>query len=122
MEEVDSVDGAIIQRQRKQAAPTAQLDSERAAAKKRQQLASRQYGRGDAVKTKNIKDKKLRGNLRALEERYKDAALKAKDAEILLENSSDFLSLRASWSALTKSGRTRSKQALALRVQRKALS
>lgn len=71
--------------------PTAQLDSEQALAKKRQLEASRQYGRGHAIKTKNVRDKKLRGNLKALEERYKDAALKAKDAEILLENSSGFL-------------------------------
>lgn len=43
------------------------------------------------MQTKNIRDKKLRGNLKALEDRYKDAALKAKDAEILLENTSGFL-------------------------------
>jgi U3 small nucleolar RNA-associated protein 7 len=40
---------------------------------------------------KSIKDKKLRGNLKALENKYKDATLKAKDAEILLENSSGLL-------------------------------
>ena len=40
---------------------------------------------------KSVKDKKLRGKLKALEERNKDAALKAKDAEILLENQSGFL-------------------------------
>lgn len=77
--------------QRKKSAPTAQLNSEQAAAKKGQRAANRQYGRGQGVQTKNIRDKKLRGNLRALEERYKDAALKAKDAEILLENSAGFL-------------------------------
>lgn len=71
--------------------PTAQLDPEQLAQKKRQQEANQQYGRGKAVQTKNIKDKKLRGNLRALEERYREATLKAKDAEILLENESGFL-------------------------------
>ena len=76
---------------RKKTAPTAPLNAEQAALKKRQLEANRQYGRGQAIKTKNIKDKKVRGNLRALEERYRDAALKAKDAEILLENSSGFL-------------------------------
>lgn len=40
---------------------------------------------------KSIRDKKLRGNLKALENKYKDATLKAKDAEILLENEGGFL-------------------------------
>lgn len=40
---------------------------------------------------KSIRDKKLRGNLKALETKYRDAALKSKDAEILLENTSGFL-------------------------------
>lgn len=74
-----------------QIAPTATLGVEEAAKQKRQLEASRQYGRGKGIQTKNIKDKKLRGNLRALEDRYKDATLKAKDAEILLENNSGFL-------------------------------
>lgn len=71
--------------------PTAKLTKEQEATKKRQREASQQYGRGQGVQTTGIKDKKLRGNLRALEERYQDAALKAKDAEILLENESGFL-------------------------------
>ncbi|KAK5120292.1 hypothetical protein LTR85_006498 [Meristemomyces frigidus] len=77
--------------QRRRGPPTAQVNPEDAAAKKRQLEASRQYGRGKGISTKSIKDKKLQGNLRALEERYQDAALKAKDAEILLENQSGFL-------------------------------
>jgi U3 small nucleolar RNA-associated protein 7 len=80
-----------IRTQRKKTAPTAPLDPEQEAAKKRQREANRQYGRGKAIRTKDIRDKKLRGNLKALEERYRDANLKAKDAEILLENSSGFL-------------------------------
>jgi U3 small nucleolar RNA-associated protein 7 len=40
---------------------------------------------------KNIRDKKLRGNLKSLEAKYKTAALQAKDAEILHENTSGFL-------------------------------
>jgi U3 small nucleolar RNA-associated protein 7 len=67
------------------------LNPEQAAAKKRQLEANQQYGRGKGVQLKTIKDKKLRTKLRALEERYNDAALKAKDAEILLENQSGFL-------------------------------
>lgn len=72
-------------------APTSQLDPEKAALAKRAAEAQRDYGRGKKIQTKSIKDKKLRGSLRALEDKYKDAALKAKDAEILLENTSGFL-------------------------------
>lgn len=71
--------------------PTAALNPEEAARKQRQLEADKQYGRGKSIQTKNIKDKKLRANLRSLEDRYKDATLKAKDAEILLENSSGLL-------------------------------
>lgn len=77
--------------QRRRGPPTARLNSEQAAQKKRLLEAQQQYGRGQGIQTKSIKDKKIRGNLKALEERYQDAALKAKDAEILLENESGFL-------------------------------
>ncbi|KAI9737220.1 MAG: Small subunit (SSU) processome component [Claussenomyces sp. TS43310] len=53
--------------------------------------AQRAYGRGRKIPLHGIKDKKLRGNLKALEKKYRDATLKAKDAEILLENSGGFL-------------------------------
>ncbi|KAH8705636.1 putative small nucleolar ribonucleoprotein complex subunit [Talaromyces proteolyticus] len=59
--------------------------------KKRLVEATQKYGRGKAVRLKGIKDKKLRGNLRAVEDRYQTAALRAKDAEILLENDGGFL-------------------------------
>ena len=49
------------------------------------------YGRGKKISAKSAKDKKLRGNLKILEDKYKDATLKAKDAEILLENESGYL-------------------------------
>lgn len=95
MADVETTDlvkaNGTVKVQRKKTAPTAPLNAEQAAAKKRQDEANKQYGRGQGVKTKSIRDKKLRGNLRALEERYRDAALKAKDAEILLENSAGFL-------------------------------
>lgn len=58
---------------------------------RRQAQANKEYGRGKKIPLKNIRDKKLRGNLKALESKYKDAALKAKDAEILLENDGGFL-------------------------------
>lgn len=53
--------------------------------------AQKAYGRGRAVDVKSVKDKKLRRNLTTLETKYKEATLKAKEAEILLENESGFL-------------------------------
>ncbi|ORY64442.1 BING4CT domain-containing protein [Pseudomassariella vexata] len=53
--------------------------------------AQRDYGRGKQIPVKGIKDKKLRRSLKAVESKYKDAAIKAKDAEILLEHTSGFL-------------------------------
>ncbi|EMC96511.1 hypothetical protein BAUCODRAFT_33869 [Baudoinia panamericana UAMH 10762] len=87
----DLVRNGQVKVQRKKAPPTKQLSFEDAAAKKRQLAANRQYGRGKGIAVKDIRDRKLRGNLTALEERYQDAALKAKDAEILLEHESGFL-------------------------------
>lgn len=46
-------------------------------------LASSTYGRGSKIRTKTIRDKKLRGNLKTLENKYRDASSRAKDAEIL---------------------------------------
>ncbi|KAI2611488.1 BING4CT-domain-containing protein [Hypoxylon fragiforme] len=59
--------------------------------RRRLQEAQRDYGRGKKVNVKGIKDKKLRSNLKSLENKYQDAAVKAKDAEILLENTGGFL-------------------------------
>ncbi|KAK2752185.1 Small subunit (SSU) processome component [Onygenales sp. PD_40] len=53
--------------------------------------AQKTYGRGKQINVKSAKDKKLRRNLKTLEAKYKDATLKAKDAEILLENEAGFL-------------------------------
>ena len=66
-------------------------DIDAAEARRRAVEAQKSYGRGRQVSLRNVKDKKLRGNLKALEYKYKDATLKAKDAEILLENESGYL-------------------------------
>lgn len=58
---------------------------------KRLREAEKAYGRGKKINTKNIKDKKLRTNLKRLENKYQDATVKAKDAEILLENTAGYL-------------------------------
>ncbi|KAI1340123.1 BING4CT-domain-containing protein [Xylariaceae sp. FL0016] len=57
----------------------------------RRREAHRDYGRGRKVNTKGIKDKKLRSNLKSLENKFQEATLKAKDAEILLENTGGFI-------------------------------
>ncbi|KAI1266223.1 WD40-repeat-containing domain protein [Xylariaceae sp. FL1019] len=59
--------------------------------RRRAKEAQREYGRGKGVNVRNIKDKKLRRNLQALESKYQEASLKAKDAEILLEETSGYL-------------------------------
>lgn len=58
---------------------------------KRLAEAQKTYGRGKAVNLHAIRDKKLRGNLKSIENKYKAAALQAKDAEILLEHEAGFL-------------------------------
>ncbi|KAI1388283.1 BING4CT-domain-containing protein [Hypoxylon trugodes] len=59
--------------------------------RRRLKEAQRDYGRGRKVNIQGIKDKKLRSNLKSLENKYTDATVKAKDAEILLENTSGYL-------------------------------
>ncbi|KAM3075344.1 putative U3 small nucleolar RNA-associated protein 7 [Clarireedia jacksonii] len=58
---------------------------------RRRKEAHRAYGRGGKIPLSGIKDKKLRGNLKKLENRNRTAILRAKDAEILLENEEGFL-------------------------------
>lgn len=67
------------------------MSAEDRAAKKRFAEAEKTYGRGKAASSKNVKDKKLRANLKALEAKQKAAILEAKDAEILLEHEAGFL-------------------------------
>ncbi|KAI9848980.1 MAG: Small subunit (SSU) processome component [Sclerophora amabilis] len=71
--------------------PISTIDPQEREAKRRVVEAQKVYGRGRKISTRQVKDKKLRSNLRALETKYKDAVVKAKDAEILLENQAGFL-------------------------------
>ena len=59
--------------------------------KQRELEASTSYGRGKKIDLRKIRDKKLRRNLTTLETKFQTAAVKAKDAEILLENTPGFL-------------------------------
>jgi len=85
-------------------APLSRQEDDALAAKRRAFEAKTSYGRGKEISLNRIQDKKLKGNLRALENKYKDATLKARDAEILLENESGFLEAE---NALEKTYRVR---------------
>jgi U3 small nucleolar RNA-associated protein 7 len=58
---------------------------------RRRKEAEKAYGRGRKIQVKSVRDRKLRGNLKSLENKYRDATMRAKDAEILLENTSGYL-------------------------------
>ncbi|KAI9641869.1 putative U3 small nucleolar RNA-associated protein 7 [Ciborinia camelliae] len=77
-----------IKRARTELATT---ESESQSQLRRRKEANKAYGRGGKIPIHSIKDKKLRGNLKKLEARNKTAVLRAKDAEILLENEGGFL-------------------------------
>ena len=71
--------------------PKGSHDPEAVALQRRMKEAEKTYGRGRKIPLKSVRDRKLRTNLQSLEERYKAATLKAKDAEILLENEAGYL-------------------------------
>ncbi|KAJ4398643.1 putative U3 small nucleolar RNA-associated protein 7 [Didymella pomorum] len=66
-------------------------DADRQAANKFAEEAAKQYGRGDRIRPKSVKDKKLRSNLRLLENKNQQAVIEAKNVEILLENNEGLL-------------------------------
>ena len=68
-----------------------QLEVGSATIARRASEARSYYGRGRQISTRRVKDKKLRGNLQALERKYKDTTFKARDAEILQDNNPGLL-------------------------------
>ncbi|KAF3008778.1 Small subunit (SSU) processome component [Curvularia kusanoi] len=78
-----------VQRKSQKGAPV--NDEEARAVARFAEEATKQYGRGDKIRPKSVKDKKLRSNLRLLENKNKQAALEAKNVEILLENNEGLL-------------------------------
>lgn len=72
-------------------APTTAVAPAQRKENKRLAEAQEKYGRGKAIHTQGVRDKKLRRTLKGVEEKYQDAALKAKDAEILLEHDAGFI-------------------------------
>lgn len=82
----DSVGAVVVRESRTDLIPR----HERVRAQRRR-AAESEYGRGKKLNTRNIKDKKLKRSLAALDSKFNDAAVKAKDAEILHENTSGLL-------------------------------
>jgi U3 small nucleolar RNA-associated protein 7 len=70
-------------------APANDADSAKRAAYAK--AADTQYGRGEKIRTKSVRDKKLRSNLKALEAKNQEATFQAKQAEILLDNEAGLL-------------------------------
>ncbi|KAI4100451.1 MAG: hypothetical protein L6R37_005486 [Teloschistes peruensis] len=95
-------------------------DAEAAELRRRTAQAQKVYGRGKKVATKSIRDKKLKSNLKSLEGKYQDATLKAKDAEILLENESGFLEPEGELERTYKVRQDELKQELAIETIRKS--
>jgi U3 small nucleolar RNA-associated protein 7 len=97
--EVDTIDEPITKVQNNGAVGPVAVDTSRTELMPRQERekirrlkeANKSYGRGKKINTKQIKDKKLRRELKTLETKHDTAILKAKDAEILLENTGGFL-------------------------------
>lgn len=103
-----------------QSPKTGQIDSEVQQAQQHAREAHNAYGRGRKVPIRSIKDKKLRGNLKNLEKKYKDATLKAKDAEILLENESGYLEVEGELERTYKVRQDELQQELPIETSRKA--
>ncbi|RYN29965.1 putative U3 small nucleolar RNA-associated protein 7 [Alternaria arborescens] len=66
-------------------------DEDTRAVKEFTEAATKQYGRGDRIRPKSVKDKKLRSNIKSLEAKNKQAAIEAKNVEVLLENNPGLL-------------------------------
>ncbi|KAL1792850.1 hypothetical protein ACET3X_009357 [Alternaria dauci] len=66
-------------------------DEDTRAIKEFTEAATKQYGRGDRIRPKSVKDKKLRSNIKSLEAKNKQAAIEAKNVEVLLENNPGLL-------------------------------
>ncbi|KAL9098229.1 MAG: hypothetical protein Q9187_009699, partial [Circinaria calcarea] len=90
-EEVENTADEVQPRKQSTTASKPPHDPEAAENKRRLKEAHQAYGRGRKIPLRGIKDRKLRSKLKSLEDKYQDATLKAKDAEILLENESGYL-------------------------------
>lgn len=94
-------------------------DAEEKALAEHTAAAKQTYGRGSQIRTKSVRDKKLRANLKSLEAKYKDATLQAKDAEILLDNSSGFLEPESALEKTYKVRQDEIRQDVAIETARK---
>jgi U3 small nucleolar RNA-associated protein 7 len=88
MAATDSSNAPLV-KSRSNTAPIADADT--VAIRQHAAAAVATYGRGDKIRIKSVRDKKLRANLRSLEAKTKEATIRAKNAEILLENNAGLL-------------------------------
>ena len=110
-----------IQPPTRRKAPTAPTNPEEQAERQRRVAARQKYGRGKAIRTGSVKDKKLRANLKRLESKYQNAVLSAKDAEILLENDEGFLQPESELERTYKTKQADIQQAVGVEQAKKAL-
>jgi U3 small nucleolar RNA-associated protein 7 len=103
-------------------APTTRLRTEEEENRKRLALAQKSYGRGKAIRTGLVKDRKLKANLKSIESKYKDAILFAKDAEILLENQEGFLQPEHELERTYKLRQDEIQEAVGIQQAKKAIS
>ncbi|KIW01133.1 uncharacterized protein PV09_07419 [Verruconis gallopava] len=66
-------------------------EREAAEAERRALEAEKEYGRGKKINTKRVKDVKMRRQLSQLEGKFRQAAVRAKEAEILHEHEAGFI-------------------------------
>ncbi len=85
--EAPSTSGALVGRNIR----TELFSKDEQAKKRRLKEAHDAYGRGRPINVTRIRDRKLRRNLKSLENKVESATLRARDAEILLENPRGFL-------------------------------
>ncbi|OAL49868.1 BING4CT-domain-containing protein [Pyrenochaeta sp. DS3sAY3a] len=88
-ERAPALESSLQRRKSNKAAPVEDEDARAMA--EYTETATKQYGRGDRIKPKSVKDRKLRANIRSLEAKNKQAAVEAKNVEILLENNAGLL-------------------------------
>ncbi|KAF2116562.1 WD40-repeat-containing domain protein [Lophiotrema nucula] len=78
-------------KERRKSNTAAISDAEAKALELHTQSAKERYGRGSQIKTRTIRDRKLRATLKGLESKYKDATLQAKNAEVLQDGAAGLL-------------------------------
>jgi len=89
MAQASSSDVSVVRQKKPRTMPTTTVEQQKRA--QFSEDAQKQYGRGDKIRVKTVRDKKLRAQFKAQEDKTKEATLQAKNAEILLDNEAGLL-------------------------------